>query len=207
MRRKEFIPENTQEIEEFLNEMSFGFLGTTDENGFPHITPLNYLFYDGHVYFHGSRIGDKMSQLTKQPHVSFAVAKEYAIIPSYFTDPKLACPATTFFKSVLLKGTAGLVTELDEKAKILEAFMQKLQPEGNYDPITPCDPAYIPQLKAVSVVKITVQHISAKFKFGQNAKGEKREKIERGLSERNLTHDPETLSLMEKYCPYHNKTD
>ena len=57
MRRDEFTMEDQQEIEDFLSGMSFGFLGTADEEGIPRVTPLNYAYVNGAFYFHGDRMG------------------------------------------------------------------------------------------------------------------------------------------------------
>lgn len=203
MRRKEFQMEEQEEIVAFLREMSFGFLGMVGEDGFPHVIPLNYVYVDGHVYFHGSKIGEKMQLLASDNRVSFSVAKEYAIIPSYWSNPKLACPATSFFKSVYMQGHAEVLTDLSEKAEALTAFMQKLQPEGGYDPIDPADSDYAKQLSGVSVVKIAISSISAKFKFGQNWKEPRLQTISEELMERGRELDEETAHLMAKYCPHH----
>lgn len=205
MRRKEFAVGEQEEIEAFLKEASFGYLATTGEDGFPHITPLNFVYRNGHIYFHGSRRGSKMSEIAASGRVSFAVAKEYAIIPSYFTDPRQACPATAFFKSVHIRGTAEAVEDLQEKADALTGLMEKLQPEGGYAPITPEDPAYRGELKGVAVVRITVSELTAKFKFGQNMNEDNRSKVIAGLEERGLPHDADTVEQMKKLCPFHNR--
>lgn len=203
MRRKEFTVEDPREIESFLQEMSFGFLGTVGPDGWSRVTPLNFV-YDGRcIYFHGSRAGEKMKHLKQDPRVSFTVAKEYAIIPSYFTDPQLACPASAFFKSVMVRGLAEAVENPEEKASALTLFMEKLQPEGGYDPITAEDPKYTGQLKAVSLFKIVPKEISAKFKFGQNLTEPRFNDVTSGLEKRNLELDPETVSLMKRFCPKH----
>ncbi|MMZ62266.1 Pyridoxamine 5'-phosphate oxidase [compost metagenome] len=136
MRRKEFHVEDKQEIEMFLKEMSFGFLGTVGSDGWSRVTPLNFVYDGNYFYFHGSLAGEKMKHLAHDPRVSFTVAKEYAIIPSYFTDPLLACPASAFFKSVMVRGIVEKVEDLNEKASAFTMFMEKLQPEGGYQPIT-----------------------------------------------------------------------
>ncbi|MNO46884.1 Pyridoxamine 5'-phosphate oxidase [compost metagenome] len=205
MRRKEFNVEDQQEIEQFLNEMSFGFLGTVGEDGWSRVTPLNFVYDGKHFYFHGSLAGEKMKHLAHDSRVSFTVAKEYAIIPSYFTDPVLACPASAFFKSVMVKGRVEKVEDLDEKASVLSLFMEKLQPEGGYRPIMADDSKYKGQLKAVSLCRIVPESLTAKFKFGQNTKKENFEGIQRGLQERNCPLDHETISLMNKYCPHHHE--
>lgn len=204
MRRKEFsMSENKQEIAEFLREMSFGFLGTVGSDGACRVTPLNFVYGDGYFYFHGSLAGEKMKHLKANPQVSFTVAKEYAIIPSYFTDPLLACPASAYFKSVMVRGHAEAVSDLREKADAFTLFMKKLQPEGGYNPIDPEDPKYAGQLKAVALFRIVPEEISAKFKFGQNLNDHKFEDVLQGLQKRGGELDKETVELMHKYCPHH----
>jgi len=81
--------------------------------------------------------------------------------------------------------------------------MHKLQPEGGYDTIDANDPRYIPQLKGVALIKIVPQEWTAKFKFGQNVKGDQRQHIMDGLQERGLDDDLTTIEMMKKYCPHH----
>ncbi|QHW33391.1 flavin-nucleotide-binding protein [Paenibacillus rhizovicinus] len=205
MRRTEFEvneENDSEEITSFMEEMSFGFLGTVAEDGLPSMTPLNFVYVNGSVYFHGSRIGEKMTQLKKNQRVTFMAAKEYAIIPSYFSDPLLACPATAYFKSVRVDGQAVIVDDLAEKAAALEALMRKLQPEGGYKTIDSADPDYVPRLKGVAVVRIDADRISGKFKFGQNLKQPARESITAQLAERGLPLDAETIALMNQFCPH-----
>ncbi len=203
MRRKEFQIDQEEELDTFLSGMSFGFLGTSDEQGHPRVTPLNFVYTKGCFYFHGSHAGGKMEAIRQQQKVCFTVADEYALIPSYFSDPQLACPATAYFKSVTAYGQAETVEDATEKAAIFSLFMKKLQPEGGYDPIDAADSRYQSRLKGVAVVRITPDEITAKFKFGQNLKAEERANVIDGLSERNGARDAETIEMMEKYCPYH----
>lgn len=203
MRRREFEQLNEKEVADFLAERSYGILGVHGEDGWPYLVPLNFVFHDGHIYFHGSRVGQKIKDLQANAKVSFAVTDEYALIPSYFSNPKLACPATAFFKSVLIRGHASFVGDEHEKAAIFSALMSKLQKEGGYAPISAADPDYFPQLKATAVVKITVDSMTAKFKFGQNWKEEQRSKVVQCLEERSAPRDEETIHLMRNYCPAH----
>ncbi|MEK8127597.1 pyridoxamine 5'-phosphate oxidase family protein [Paenibacillus filicis] len=205
MRRVDFEISEQQEIEPFLREMTFGVLGTHAEDGWPELTPLNFVYHEGAVYFHGSKIGQKMTNLKKDNRVTFSVAQEFAIIPSYFLDPKLACPATAYFKSVLIKGYGEIVEDLQEKASALGAFMSKLQPEGGYETIDAADPDYAKQLRGTAVVRIRVESMSAKFKFGQNLTDSKRDKVTTGLEGRDASMDAETLALMKQYCPHHRE--
>lgn len=203
MRRKEFEVMDAEETKHFLEEVSYGVLGTVGEDGWPELTPLNFVYHEGFVYFHGSKIGQKMSNIKRLDRVTFSVAKEYAIIPSYFLDPKLACPATAYFKSVLIKGTAEIVESAAEKAAALQAFMNKLQPEGGFEAIDPADSDYASQLKATGVVRITIHEMSSKYKFGQNLKEPRFTQVTDGLAQRGDALDAETIALMKAYCPHH----
>ncbi|WP_028547540.1 pyridoxamine 5'-phosphate oxidase family protein [Paenibacillus sp. UNC451MF] len=203
MRRSEFEVMDAEETKQFLQEESYGFLGTVGEDGWPELTPLNFVYHEGCIYFHGSKIGQKMNNMKREDRVTFAVAKEYAIIPSYFLDPKLACPATAYFKSVLIKGTAEIVEHAADKASALQAFMSKLQPEGGYETIDAADPDYALQLKATGVVRIRISEMSSKYKFGQNLKEPRFTQITDGLQQRGNELDAETVALMKAYCPHH----
>lgn len=203
MRRKEFSVEDEREIETFLQEMEYGFLGTVTESGEPRVTPVNFVYHKGNVYFHGSKIGEKMRSLAHNNRVSFSVAKPFAQIPSYWIDPELACPATVFFKSVHMTGWAEELSDLAEKAEAFAAFMQKLQPEGGYAPIDPGNERYAKQIAATAVVKIHVDSMTAKFKFGQNWKEDRLESVGRKLAERDGQLDQETIEMMKRFCPAH----
>jgi len=204
MRRKEFqvSEEHEEDVVAFLHEMNYGFLATKNDSDYPGILPINFVYFNDAIYFHGSRIGEKMKSMKQHPAVSFAVAKDYAQIPSYMNDPFYACPATVFFKSVIAHGNAVIVEDLEEKCDVLNALMQKLQPEGGYEPISLQDKGYAGQVKAIAIVRIDIQQLNAKFKFGQNWKLDKLEGVASQLSERGQPLDQETIELMQRYCPH-----
>lgn len=203
MRRNEHFEHDTREIEDFLARMSFGFLATASESEYPNIVPLNFVWHNGAIYFHSSRLGQKIKELKRNNRVTFSVADEVALIPSYFTSEKLACPATAFFKSVMIFGRAEFVEEVDEKVGALSAFMKKLQPEGGYQPFDINDDEYRRQIKSVLVTKIQPDAVTAKFKFGQNRNEEEWTKLRDGLMKRDKTRDGEAVAAMEKRCPFH----
>lgn len=207
MRRKEFDvqEEYEEDIIDFMNEMSYGFLALQGDHPYASIVPINYIYYNDAIYFHGSRIGEKMKTLKMQNHVTFAIAKEFAIIPSYMNDPFFACPATAFFKSVIVYGKATVIEDIEEKCDVLSAFMKKLQPEGGYAPISSDNKEYVSRVKATAIVRIDIDKLSAKFKFGQNWKNDKVEHVRDQLENRGQVLDHDTSLLMERYCPHNKK--
>lgn len=202
MRRSEFKTENQEEINSFLESMSFGFLATHSSDEYPNILPINFVWSKNVIYFHGARTGSKITELRKNSRVTFTVADEFSVIPSYFTDPKFACPATSFFKSVIIYGQLEFVEELEEKVFALTEFMKKLQPEGGYSPFDLEDAEYKKQIKGVNILKLIPEKISAKFKFGQNRDLDTWGKTIKGLEERNSPRDKEIIENMKKTCPF-----
>lgn len=209
MRRKEFnlTEQYEQDVKAFLDEMKYGCLALNNVDGYPVIVPLNYIYLNKAIYLHGSKSGEKMDMLKTQDKASFIVTQDYALIPSYLEDPYFACPASTLYKSVIMNGPIKEVVDEREKHEVLDALMRKLQPEGGYAPIIYEDESYRKRVKATAVLKLEVETLSPKFKFGQNWKDDKREKVVAHLTERNNELDAETIKLMERYCPYHKQKE
>ncbi len=139
-----------------------------------------------------------MTVLTKNQQVHFSLVEPLSLIPSYATDPDLACNASQYFLSVSLQGVARVVESMEEKIEILTALMQRLQPQGGYQPISLQDQRYVKQVKATAVVCIVPSQITAKFKLGQNLKPEQFQAVIETLEQRGTPEDLQTLSWMKK---------
>jgi nitroimidazol reductase NimA-like FMN-containing flavoprotein (pyridoxamine 5'-phosphate oxidase superfamily) len=139
-----------------------------------------------------------MKILAQNPYASFSVVENYALIDSDFsTTEGFACPATQFFKSVSMDGVIEMVESREEKEKMFQALMQKLQPKGGYKPFE--DKAYDKALKATAVYKLVPSNLSCKFKFGQNLSDERFEMIVEHLKKRATPTDIVTIRLMNEY--------
>ena len=182
-------------IQAVFDRAEYGTLALSDE-GKPYSVPVNFVAMDGVIYFHGAKRGRKMSIISKNIKVSFSVVENYALIPSFFSSTEgLACPATQFFKSIIVDGEAEVVENREEKAKMFAALMQKLQPEGQYQPFD--DEEYDKVLSATAVIKINPTEVRAKFKFGQHLDEERFSMIIEHLKKRGKALDLETVYLME----------
>ena len=149
------------------------------------------------VYFHGSLSGRKMKTLKANPSVSFSIVENFSLIASYFSSTEgLACPATQFFKSIIIDGEVSIVTKKQEKVNAMTLLMQKLQPEGGYKPFE--DGVYEKMLNATAVLKIEVKELRAKFKFGQHLDKERFDMILSHLEKRDSQIDQETIKMMKE---------
>ena len=183
-------------IDKMLQRAEYGTLALCQDNK-PYAVPLNFVKVGDAIYFHGAQKGKKIKILKENSYASFSVVENFSLIPSYFsTDDGLACPATQFFKSIIIDGRVEFVKEHTEKAEALEALMQKLQSEGNYKPLS--DDVYKKVLSITAVYKLIPQAIGAKFKFGQHVNAERFAKILHNLEMRATELDLETLKMMRE---------
>lgn len=181
-------------IEELLATAEHGTLGIHCADGWPRAVPLNFVYLHGRIYIHGAHEGEKMTAMARDPRVGFTVVAAGSLIPSYLRHPRSACPATQYYRSVMIRGRARFVDEASEKAEALQALMEKLQPEGGHERITAGAALYRKALAGVAVTAIEIESLSGKFKHGQNLAAGVRERVVRGLLERGGALDRETAS-------------
>lgn len=62
------------ECEQILKEEPRGVLSVHGEDGYPYGMPVNFLYEDGKLYFHGAKQGHKIDALKKDNRVSFCVS-------------------------------------------------------------------------------------------------------------------------------------
>jgi nitroimidazol reductase NimA-like FMN-containing flavoprotein (pyridoxamine 5'-phosphate oxidase superfamily)/ribosomal protein S18 acetylase RimI-like enzyme len=140
-------------------------LATTSASGEPVLRAMHCVALDGALWFHGSRAGEKAATAGRPAVVS---AEELVCnVPSWFVDPQRGCPAATLYRSAQAHGTIEEVHAPAEKARVLQAFMEKYQPEGRHAPIEP-GPRYDADLEATLVLRVVPERVDGKDKLGQN---------------------------------------
>jgi nitroimidazol reductase NimA-like FMN-containing flavoprotein (pyridoxamine 5'-phosphate oxidase superfamily) len=183
MRRKEFEMKERERIDEVLRTADVGYLAFNGLDGWPRITPLNFL-YDGRVLWHGAIAGERFDCLKRDPRANFLVVSTHLFLPSHLLSEENATSATAAFKSVTVRGRCKAIEDPEEKCSVLNRLMEKYQPEGRFKKVTPKDPMYEKVLMATGVYALTVEGVSGKFKFAQNKSKEDRQRIVAKLKER-----------------------
>jgi len=181
-----------EKIIEFLSSQQTGRISSIDENGYPQIIPMNFVFIDDTVYMHSHIKGEKLDNIRRNQKVGFEVDKSLEFLPSYFSDPTDASLADTLYISVVIKGNASIVSDKEEKTNALNGLMKKYQPEGGYEPIKPD----MDVLKEVEVIKIIPESLRGKYKIGQNMDMKSRIDLAKQILERNSPTAKETLDIM-----------
>ena len=181
-----------EKIIEFLSSQQTGRISSIDENGYPQIIPMNFVFINDAVYMHSHIRGEKLDNIRRNKKVGFEVDKSLEFLPSYFSDPTDASLADTLYISVVIKGNGSIVSDKEEKTTALNGLIKKYQPEGGYEPIKP----EMEVLKEVEVIKIVPESLKGKYKIGQNMDMKSRIDLARQILKRNSPTAKETLDIM-----------
>ena len=140
-------------------------LATSRADGAPVLRALHGVLLDGALFFHGSPVGEKADCDGRAAVVS---AEEVVCeLPSWFFGPEKGCPAATFYRSAQAHGRIDEIDGRAEKARVLQAFMQKYQPEGRHAPIE-ANALYAQDLDGTLVLRVAIERVDGKDKVGQN---------------------------------------
>ena len=186
------VIKSKDKIVEFLNEESTGRISSIDEQGFPQIIPMNFVFLNDLVYMHSHIRGEKIENIKRNSKVGFEVDRNLEFLPSYFSDPENASLADTLYISVVIKGEAQLVESNEEKVLALNGLMKKYQPEGQYKPMN----KNMGVLDATAVIKIIPKEMNGKYKIGQNMTKDEKIELANKIRQRNSKTSEETLTVM-----------
>lgn len=135
----------------FLTRERSGHLATCTADGTPYITPLNYMYHQGKIYFHCANEGLKLDNIRINNQVCFEVSR---VNKSVFGA--LACQCSTRYTSVLLFGSAYLVVDISRKTELLNIFTEKFA-EGRPLPSINAEAA-----SHVTVVEIVIDRLHGK---------------------------------------------
>jgi GNAT superfamily N-acetyltransferase/nitroimidazol reductase NimA-like FMN-containing flavoprotein (pyridoxamine 5'-phosphate oxidase superfamily) len=158
-----------------------------DDEGRPVLRSLHGVIVGDRICFHAAPAGEKTLLVGKR--VVVQAEEIVAEIPSTFTDPERACPATTLYESAQVHGVLERVDDVDARAAVLQALMERFQPEGGYRPITAGDPMYASAVKGILVMGVSLADLDGKSKLAQNKKPEEVTRIVEQLWRRGRAGD------------------
>ena len=147
MRRSERKISN-QKCLEILQTSEYGVLSTVDSDGQPYGVPLNYVYNEGGLFFHGAQAGHKLNNLRHESRVSFCVVSRADVIPEQLS---------TNFESVIVFGQAQILQgeqNLQALRLLFEHFIGPLSPSNEAD--------LQKQSGSTLAVKIIIKHMTGK---------------------------------------------
>lgn len=142
------------EMEHLLLNCLTGTLATVNPDGTPYNVPVHYVFCHNVIYIHGLPAGQKIENVKRNPNVCFNVYEMRGLLMDKEEKP---CDTNTAYASVVIRGTAQLVEDMDEKKAALSAVIQKYTPHlsGKEIPFN--------MLKGTAVMKLSVCEMTGKY--------------------------------------------
>lgn len=176
-----------------LQATNIGRLATVDAKGYPYITPVNFVFYNGRVYFHCALEGEKLENLAREPRVCFEVDIPLAYLEVSFNPAGNPCRTHQFFHSVIIRGTARVIPDGELKTAALNALVAKHEGSQSFPAVTPDSSGY----RMCRVIEITPERMTGKSDLGQNKpQQDYRQFIAERLAQRGLPGDLEAVKAM-----------
>ena len=179
----------------FVTSHPFGHLVVPGGPGrdLPVVVPTQFVLEGDTVWLHLVRANPVFAALAENPRVLLSVADDWAFIPSSWKaigdeDPALGIP-TTYYGAVQLAGTATVHDERTAPgsvAAILRRQLSVFQPD-----VAVADPgeSHTAKLVAILGIEISVEQVTAKFKYGGNVDGAHRRAVVGHLHERRCPGD------------------
>lgn len=117
---------DTGKIQHFLEQARTGFLGLSSED-VPYVIPLNFVWLNNAIYFHGAEEGRKVTYIEHNPRACFTVSENYGTL----TSP-IPAATDTAYMSVIIEGSLLRVTDINEATEAMQVMLDKYVP-GYYD--------------------------------------------------------------------------
>ena len=192
MRRRQCEVTDPAELERILAAALIGRMATVGRDGYPYITPVNFVYDQGCIYFHCALKGEKLDNIARDPRVCFEVDIPLAYIDLGLNPDGGACKLHQFYHCVIIRGEARVLPDGERKAAALNALVAKHEPDRSFPPVT----ADMSACKACAVVEIKPQRMTGKSDLAQSKSSEDRLAIARHLKKRGRDRDLKAVAAM-----------
>ena len=173
MRRKHSEVTDPEKIDKMLSSATIGRLATNGADGFPYITPVNFVYYKGNIYFHCAPKGEKLDNIARDPKVCFQVDIPLAYLGKGYNlsrNNKNICGLHQFYHCVIIRGEARIVPDSPLKVDALNELIAAHEKRRDFENVHDGLPAY----HACEVLEIKPKTISAKSDLHQKKSAEER---------------------------------
>lgn len=197
--RRPIFATSRERARQLLAQAHHVHLASTRADGSPVLRAVHGVLLGEHLAFHAAPAGEKLEVLGRPAVVQ--AARVVAQIPSTFLDPERACPATTLYESAQAHGVVEELREPELKAAVLQALMERLQPEGGYAPLSASSPLYQKALAGLLVAAVRIASVDGKAKLMQHRSAADRARVMEQLWRRGAEGDPEAIEAIRAASP------
>jgi uncharacterized protein len=169
-----YAPESEADCMQFVRQQNFCMLQTSGEDGAWQNGVFNHVMRDGFLYLHLHRADAQVADLRGSSHCKLVFFDYSGFVPSYAKSPTDASFATMFYRFAELSCHGEEVAAEADKAAVLDALMERFQPEGGYLKLADHQEEYRKTLAAIVVWRFAIAGVRSKWKLGQNRSPEER---------------------------------
>ena len=195
MRRKHSEVTDPEKIANILQSATIGRLATIGAGGYPYITPVNFVYFKGNIYFHCAPEGEKLDNIARDPKVCFQVDIPLAYLGKGYAlsrNSSNICGLHQFYHCVIIRGEARVVPDSPRKVDALNELIASHENRRDFEKVHGDLPAY----HACKVVEIRPESISAKSDLHQKKSAEERLAMAKYLKAGRLPKAIETIRAL-----------
>lgn len=143
-----------EQIDKLLETSKVGRIASLNAQGYPYVVPVHFVYYNGKIYFHGLPRGQKLLNISENQKVGFEIDEMIGLISEGIEEP---CDINTEYNSVIIIGTATILTDFHKKAEVLNKIVGKYTPH--------LKDKEIPEnmIKGTAVIEISIQECTGKY--------------------------------------------
>lgn len=146
MRRfKQQLP--SEEAERILHDGKYAVWAVDGDDNYPYAVPVNYVYAGNTVFIHSAPQGHKIDSIRRNPKCSMCIVDKDDIIPEEFTS---------YFRSVIVFGTARIIETEEDKIEVLRLLSDKYSP--GIDPTA----EIMRFIRTVCIIAVDIEKISGK---------------------------------------------
>ena len=192
MRRRECEISDPLKIALILNSATIGRMATNGADGYPYITPVNFVYFQGNIYFHCALQGEKLDNLNRDPKICFEVDIPLAYLDAGVDPARNVANLHQYYHCVVIRGEARIVPSGPLKVAALNALVASHEQGVDNEVVHEEMPTY----KACNVVEIKPTVVTAKSNLHQGKSSEVRLANAQYLKNRNRPGDLATVRAM-----------
>lgn len=146
-RAKQYL--TAEECTEILDKGTDGVLSVLGDDDYPYGVPMNYLYYDGKIYFHCAKNGHKLDAIRRHDKVSFCVVDKRRVMPEIYA---------TNYTSVIIFGRARVMEQPEDMYRMVQLLSLKYCPGDEEGVRREADK----DMPALAMIEITPERITGK---------------------------------------------
>lgn len=150
---------------------------------------------EGEIWVHLANTNPMLAVLEAEPRALLTVFGPSAFIPSHWSDSRHAVP-TSYYSWARFEVEAALLKTPEEIMAVLQAMLERYQPEGGHPAMDTADPVWEKMVGAITGLRLSIRGMRSRFKYGQNRSAAVREGIVRQLRKRGGPQDESVAKVV-----------